>query len=291
MKTMRTTGIFIAAALLSIKVMAQQTQELVVPLSDPGKPYKLEAGLVTGSIKIIGYEGKDVVINAEGDERKHEDRGERDGMHRVVGGTSLDITAKERNNSVSIDAGIPNKTVNLTIKVPQNGATLKLSTVNGKCITVSNVSGDMEINCTNGYITMDNISGSVVASSINGNVKVGFKTIDPKAPMAFSTLNGNVDVTFPASLKASFKLKSDRGEIYTDFDLITDKSTPKVNKSVKEGMYRLTMDEWVTGKVDGGGPEMMMKTMNGNIYIKKAKENTSKTCFQFPPRGGLWQTV
>ncbi len=36
-------------------------------------------------------------------------------------------------------------------------------------------------------------------------------------------------------------------------------------------MYRINIEEWVYGKIGGGGPEMMMKTMNGNIYIRKMK--------------------
>jgi DUF4097 and DUF4098 domain-containing protein YvlB len=89
--------------------------------------------------------------------------------------------------------------------------------------------------------------------------------------MAFSTLNGNVDITFPASLKANVKLKSDRGEIYSDFDVITEKHGPNVSHNNKSGMYNLKVEDWVYGKIDGCGPEMMMKNMNGNIYIRKAK--------------------
>jgi len=29
-------------------------------------------------------------------------------------------------------------------------------------------------------------------------------------------------------------------------------------------------DDWVYGKINGGGPEMMMKNMQGDIYVKKA---------------------
>jgi DUF4097 and DUF4098 domain-containing protein YvlB len=110
-----------------------------------------------------------------------------------------------------------------------------------------------------------------VANTVNGKVEVTFKTIDPKAPMAFSTLNGNVDVTFPASLKANVKLKSDRGDIYTDFDVVTEQHKPNVSRSGGSGMISLKIEDWVYGKIDGGGPEIMMKNMNGNIYIQKAK--------------------
>jgi DUF4097 and DUF4098 domain-containing protein YvlB len=274
MKAIKFTGLVLAAALLSIKVMAQ-TEELKVPLSDPGKPYKLSVALVSGSITITGYSGKEIVIEASGDapsRRKHEDRDEarQGGMKRINTNGGLDITAKEKNNTVTIGSDIPMKNTNLNIKIPQGVSNLKIECVNNGNITVSNVSGNIEATNINGNVYLNDVSGSVVASSVNGTVKVSFVSVDSKAPMAFSTLNGNVDVTFPANLKANVKLKSDRGGIYTDFDIDADKDT-KVNKSAKNGMYRLTIDETVSGKINGGGPELMMKTMNGSLYLHKAK--------------------
>ena len=271
MKTIKFTAILITAMLLSFKIMAQ-SEQLVVPLSEPGKPYKLDVSLVTGSIKVIGYEGKDVVIEVKGEGHKKDDGdNQMDGMHRISGGDNLEVTAKEKNNKVTVSSGLPNKMVSLTIKVPQGASNIKLETVNDGMISVSNVSGDLEVTNVNGAINMDGISGSVVANTVNGMLKVSFKSVDAKSAMAFSTLNGDVNVTFPAGIRANFKLKTDQGSIYTDFDMTTDPSTPKVTKTAKDGMYRLAMDEWVYGKVGGGGPEVMMKTMNGSIYIKKAK--------------------
>ena len=89
--------------------------------------------------------------------------------------------------------------------------------------------------------------------------------------MAFSTLNGNVDVTFPASVKANVKLKSDRGDIFSDFDIDVDKGQPKTTRTSQNGMYHVKIEDWVYGKINSGGPEVMMKNMNGNIYIRKAK--------------------
>jgi hypothetical protein len=89
--------------------------------------------------------------------------------------------------------------------------------------------------------------------------------------MAFSTLNGNVDVSLPAAAKFGVKLKSDRGEIYSDFDVDVDKSQPQATRSGKDGMYKVSIEDWVKGKVNGGGGEIMMKNMNGNIYVRKTK--------------------
>jgi hypothetical protein len=275
MKTIKITGIWMVAMLLSTGLWAQnEKQQLTVPLSNPGKPFKLDVGLLNGSITVNGYEGKDIVIEAqafEGEGRGHKSLKENgNGLKRLPANGSMDLQARENNNDVSV-SGNAGKSVNLVIKIPRNEVALKLHTVNNGNISASDVSGDLEITNVNGFIQLHNISGSVVANTVNGKVEVTFKSIDPKAAMAFSTLNGNVDVTFPASLKSNVKLKSDRGEIYTDFDVITEQRKPKVTSSSSGGMYSLKIDDWVYGKIDGGGPEIMMKNMNGNIYIRKAK--------------------
>jgi DUF4097 and DUF4098 domain-containing protein YvlB len=159
----------------------------------------------------------------------------------------------------------------IAIKVPSNLTALKLNAVNDGGITVTNVSGELEINNVNGPITVKDVSGSVVANTVNGPVVVTFKSVDGKAPMAFSTLNGDVDVTFPADLKSNLKLKTDRGGVFTDYEIAVDKSQPQVKKTEENHMYRLNVDSWIYGKINGGGPEMMMKTMTGSIYIRKGK--------------------
>ena len=65
MKTIKMISTIAIAILLSTKAWAQDSgkEQLVVPLSDPGKPYKLEVGLVDGSITVTGYEGKDIIID------------------------------------------------------------------------------------------------------------------------------------------------------------------------------------------------------------------------------------
>lgn len=261
------------AAAFSLRGLAQQSEnkeQMVVPLSEPGKPYKLNVELVFGAIKVIGYDGKDVVIDAQLMEGQTREKATSGGMHRIGGSGSLDISASEKNNVVRIGSeGIP-KAMKLTIKVPKNASSIKLTTVNDGDIIASDISGDIEVNNTNGGIKLTNVAGTVVANTVNGNVVVTFRSIE-SAPMAFTTLNGNVDVTFPGSLKANVKLRSERGDIYTDFDVDADKSAPKASKTAKDGLYRINVEDWVTGRINGGGPQLLMKNMNGSIYIRKTK--------------------
>jgi hypothetical protein len=48
-----------------------------------------------------------------------------------------------------------------------------------------------------------------------------------------------------------------------------DKKPPKINNTNESGMYKIKEDDWGYGKINGGGPEIMMKNMQGNIYVTK----------------------
>ena len=260
-------------------VLAQSDtkEQLTVPLTDSGKPGFLEVGLIQGFIHVVGYSGKEVVIDAVAETGKNSrnndhstNRNTESGMRRISTKNSFDLTAEEKNNRVKVHTSSINNPVNLTIKVPQRFS-LKLNTVSQGDITVENVTGELEINNVSGPITLTNISGSVVAQTVSGDLKTTFREVNNNTPMAFSTLSGNVDVTFPASVKANVKLKSDNGDIFSDFDIDVDKSQPKTTRTNQSGMYRVSVDDWVYGKINNGGPEVMMKNMQGNIYVRKSK--------------------
>jgi hypothetical protein len=273
MKNMKIAGLVLFVLIIGTKSFGQtgSTEQLTVPLSSPGKPYSLKVHLVSGSVKVVSYDGKDIIINVvprNGDDEEGSKTVE-NGMKRISTHGSYEVTAKEADNNVTVNTGNPNKAIDLDLKIPQD-VKLQVGTVNDGEVVVENVRGELEVNNVNDKITLTNISGSVVANTVNGDVNVTFKTIDPKAPMAFSTLNGDVNVTLPADTKANLKLKSDNGDVYSDFDIDIDKTPAKIDKITEPGMYKIKKDDWVYGKINGGGPEMMMKNMQGNIYVKKA---------------------
>lgn len=274
MKKMKIAGLSLAllSLMMGTKSFGQSGsgEHLTVPLSSPGQPYTLKVHLVEGSIKVVSYEGKDILINVtSGTDEEEKSNAIENGMKRISKSGGYEVTAKEADNTVTVSTSNPNKEINLDLKIPQD-VKLKLGTVNNGDIEVENVRGELEVNNVNDKITLTNISGSVVANTVNGDVTVSFIMVDPKAPMAFSTLNGDVRVTLPADTKANLKLKSDMGEVYSDFDIDIDKTLPKIDRTNEQGMYKIKKDDWVYGKINGGGPEIMMKNMQGNIYVKKA---------------------
>jgi hypothetical protein len=273
MKKMKVAGLVLLSLIIGTTLSGQagSTEQLTVPLSSPGKAYSLKVHLVTGSIKVVGYEGKDIIINVTPKSGEEEERPKatENGMKRISISGGYEVTAKEADNTVTVNTGNPMKALDLDLKIPQD-VKLQLGTVNDGEVIVENVRGELEVNNVNDKITLTNISGSVVANTVNGDVNVTFKAIDPKAPMAFSTLNGDVNVTLPSDTKANLKLKSDNGDVFSDFDIDIDKTPSKIDKTTEPGMYKIKKDDWVYGKINGGGPEMMMKNMQGDIYVKKA---------------------
>jgi hypothetical protein len=248
---------------------------ITVPFSDPSRPHTLKVSLINGGITVKGYDGKDAIIESHGGdsserERHHVPRGA-EGMKRIDN-TAMGLTAEEEDNVLTIGAH-PGREVDLTIQVPVN-TSLKLSCINGGDIVVDRISGEIEVNNTNGGVKLTNVSGSVIAHALNKNVVVTLNKITPDKSMSFSSLNGDVDVTLPADAKARVKLKSDNGEIFSDFDIRMDSSGQKPiieDGRPNRGKYRVRVDHGMYGTINGGGPEFQFQTFNGNIFIRKAK--------------------
>lgn len=257
--------------LIAVNVLAQETVR--VPLTNPSKPGTLKMGIINGAITVKGTSGEEVIIKGIkrediiGDGYRNTGKKSKKGLKRISN-TSLEFSAEEFDNVVRIHS-VPTGTTDFEIQVPKNFS-LKISTINRGEILVENVNGTMDISNVNGKITLKDISGSVSADALNKDIVVNFLKVTPTAVMAFSSLNGDIDVTFPKTIKADIKVKSDRGEIYTDFDLKPKSSKAKVTKgnSKRGNAYRVKVEKWIKGSINGGGPEFLFKNFNGDVIIR-----------------------
>ena len=243
---------------------------VVVTLSDPSRPASVKASLINGGITVKAYEGKDIIVEAHPRSREDSDDDDRPGPKRLnIATTGLNV--EEENNQVNIGADAIQRPIDLVIQVPVH-TSLHLRAVNDGDIVVTGVDGEFDVDDINGSVTLTKIAGSAVAHALNGKLLVSFTRINQK-PMAFSSLNGDIDVTFPADLKANVSLRSDNGDVFSDFDV---NMTPQSSQPVVEdgrshgGKYKVKIDKTVRGTINGGGPEMQFTNFNGGIYIRKA---------------------
>jgi DUF4097 and DUF4098 domain-containing protein YvlB len=268
--------IIAASALFAMFLIAPdaeaQTQtgdRVSVNLDDPARPAYVKASMVNGSITVKGYEGKEVVVEARA--RNQESERPSGGPKRLNISTT-GLTVEEENNEVRVSTESWARTIDVTITVPVH-TSLKLRAVNDGDIVVTGVEGELDVDDVNGSVTLNNISGSAVAHALNGKLLATFVHVNPQKPMAFSSLNGDIDVTLPADVKANVSIRSDRGDVFSDFDVQLQASAPQQvveDGRGKGGKYRVKIDKTVHGTINGGGPEYQFTNFQGQIYIRRA---------------------
>jgi hypothetical protein len=267
----RRTACFTALiAALGIVGEAQRPgDQVTVPLTDPARPINLNLQLVDGGIRVRGSSRRDVAVIAR-------DRGQ-DQRNDTAGGTGLRqrphwpvFSVTEQRNEILFVLR-PEFALDFEIEVP-NRANLKLGTTAiNSAIVVDGVEGELEINNPNGPITLNRVGGSIVANSVDGQVRATITSVSMQKPMALTSFNRDVDVTFPASLKAYLKLRSAEGKVFTDFDVTPLQQTTAADTRREGGRFRVDVNRYIWGAVNGGGPEIELRTFNGNVYVRRGQ--------------------
>lgn len=267
----------LALAVLAVSVGAQ-TDEARIPFSDPSKPGRVEVSMMHGKIDIEGYDGRDViVITKSGDPArqnlKREPPPESEGLRRV-GPAAASLDAEEQGNVLRLNGSALLGSMDVTVRVPTNSA-VKVNCMNCNDLAVSNVGGGLELENLAGTIRATGISGAVSAHSLNGKVLVKMRRVEPGTALAFTSMNGEIDVTLPVDTKADILLDNLNGEIYTDFDLRLQSSrgTDSSDERPQGGSHKVRIDvnRNLKARLNGGGATIRFKNIYGNILIRKGQ--------------------
>ncbi len=184
----------------------------------------------------------------------------------------------------------------LELEVPAR-THLTLRVVIGGAIEVEGVEGNLEVNNVNGPIRLQGVSGSVVADAVNGDVTVAMTRVAEQKVMAFSSLNGKIDVTLPRTTKANLRLRSNNGDVFTDFDVEQTKVPPLSAVTPSPGFRpflwaspnttssnvldpngrdrrrnELDGNRTIYGSINGGGPEIEARSFNGAVFIRRGSQ-------------------
>jgi DUF4097 and DUF4098 domain-containing protein YvlB len=290
---------FLISLLISHGIMAQQfsekiTKELTFEKKSPDNT--LMVANINGHIKITGYEGDKVLVEATRSiYAKTEARLEKGKQQLQLGildradtlilyveddCNSFGKKVKGRRHSNSAyhngwgynwDCRDGNcrpeydYKMDFTIRVPAS-VHLIISTINDGDITVENVKGSVDANNINGSIKLANLVREAEASTINGDVDIEY-TSNPVKDCRFYTLNGDINALFQKGLGASLSFESFNGSFYTNIDNL-EPLPVQVEKSAKgEGIkYKVNGNRYQVGK---GGAYLDFETFNGNVYLKE----------------------
>jgi DUF4097 and DUF4098 domain-containing protein YvlB len=271
---MKRTSALLGLTLLGVTMvcslaLAQDTsgERVVVPARNTTHARKVDVSVLNGSVTVKSYAGKEVIVEARGRSGRHSRENDRaSGGMRRLDLPPRGLSVEEENNVVTVRMK-DGQDGDLLISVPAD-TSVKLRNLNGE-IAVEGVRGELDVSNKNGKITLTNVSGTVLADTLNGTIRCTMDSVDPNKPLSFSSLNGTIDVTLPADFKANVKLRTDHGEIYSDFDFKLGGGAITQKNDSPDGKFKVTMERTIAGTINGGGTEATFKTYNGKIYLRK----------------------
>lgn len=242
-------------------------QDLNIPLSNPGEPGTLIINAVfSDQIVVRTHDRDDVIVKYDAEGMDEEGPKTKNGLRKISSaGGGIEVT--EENNEVKIQTSPMPSDLDLSIYVPRNFS-LKLNSTQGD-VEVHGIEGELEVSAVNGDIELLDVAGSVVVNSVNGDIEVELNRIFEGVPMSFTGVNGDMEITLPADASFSAKMKTEWGDIYTNFDMEIERSPVKTEARDDDGRYKVAVNKWVYGNVNGGGPEFLFKTLHGDISIRK----------------------
>ncbi len=148
---------------------------------------------ISGSIKVEGYNGDKILIEADetlsAKNEKDLETGKREfklGFEQkadsVIAYISAPFDSRPHDNySNHHDIRINYRfLVNYTIKVPYN-VNLNVSTVNDGNINIKDIGGSLNVNNVNGAISIANAKGTTNAHTINGDLTVNYSKVPPRS--------------------------------------------------------------------------------------------------------------
>lgn len=258
---------------LAASPLFAQNERITVPLSDPAAPAKLEVYLPSGGVVIEAYDGKEILVETkvvlQEVKRKDEEKPRQDGLRRIDN-TGYSLNVEEKKNRVKISSPSDEQTVNLSIRVPRR-TSLDISCGENGDVLVRGVSGEMELSSAEGSVKAIDVAGTVVAQAMDGSIEVKLASVAPDKPLSFSTFDGDIDVTLPADVQADLRIRAMEGKVLTDFDLKVESTVNEVHEGGEGKGFRWAVEKEVRAQLGGGGQEIVFKTYEGDVVIRKAK--------------------
>lgn len=221
-----------------------------------------------GEMKIEGYNGNEVKITAHNyQEPPERAKGLRPLYNSAQDNTGIGLAVTEESGTLLIQEASGQEGA-YTLRLPEN-IRLSIEQLNwqGQDIDVLNMKNEIEVKGKNADMHLKGVQGPIFVNSTAGNINIVYSSLKQDAVSMISAVSSEVDITLPASSKATFLLKSITGEIYTDLDLQLKKQEGNGNE-----LRRVGGGQHIEGTTNGGGgAELSINTISSNIYIRKAQ--------------------
>lgn len=123
----------------------------------------------------------------------------------------------------------------------------------GGSITIGKVEGDVFAHTSGGSIRVEEVMGLLKASTSGGSIRALISR-QPKGDCRLTTSGGSITLYLDSSMNVDLDAKTSGGRVRTNFPVT---------------MSGVISRRKLKGQVNGGGPEMYLRTSGGNITIKE----------------------
>ncbi|GGA86705.1 DUF4097 family beta strand repeat-containing protein [Puia dinghuensis] len=256
MKKMKYTFLLVAS-LCTAGIL--RAQEYKIPVENT-KDAKLILDDFTGELPIEGYSGNEIIITT-GHHFEQNDRAK--GLKPIYAAgtdnTGVGVAMEKNGNKVTLRCLLSiTQSAEYKIRVPENMALeITRDCPKGGETIISNIKNEVEFKGCHD-ISLKNVTGPLVISTISGNVNVVFTEVAKDKPISISSVSGEVDVTLPAKTPFSVEMGTVSGNMYSDFEFPTNNDMKRI------GGGKLRAD------FNGGGTAVRLNVVSGNIYLRKS---------------------
>jgi len=145
------------------------------------------------------------------------------------------------------------------INVDTSGGSIEVEDLKGKVdahtsggsISVEDVEGDVNIKTSGGSLELENIIGKINAKTSGGSIKLKLPT-NPTKDTKVKTSGGSITAYLAKDVAINLTAKTSGGRVSSEFDVNGSTSKRKIE-----------------GTINGGGPELVLKTSGGSVRIKE----------------------
>ncbi|HEY4787301.1 MAG TPA: DUF4097 family beta strand repeat-containing protein, partial [Bacteroidales bacterium] len=232
-------------------------------------------------------DGKEIVISTGQDDEDREVPERAKGLKPIYSkgtdNTGVGIKMEKNGDEITLTCLMPiTKRRDYTVKVPNNFSVKVKSECGGaNDIVIQNMKNEVEVKTCHS-VKIKNVTGSLVLASISGNIDVDqcgmdkdqtislatvsgdittkFTEFNIKSPIRLATVSGEIDVTLTPKAAVTVKMGTISGSLYSDFDIT---ESGKKMKQVGGNQVDLPLN--------GGGTELNLGTVSGNVYLRKGK--------------------
>ena len=125
----------------------------------------------------------------------------------------------------------------------------------GGSIDIRRVAGDLVAKTSGGGITIGEANGSVDAQTSGGSIKAQLSQ-QPRADSRLSTSGGGITISIAPGVSVDLDAHTSGGDVDTDIPVT---------------LLGRQDDSSLQGKINGGGPKLILRSSGGNIHVRRMK--------------------